>query len=157
MIVEPFEEVSGGKVSAFLSLFIVRVGKPHLFVTQVNRASKLGADPRVKYYLAPEIQEKYGVKVRVCELGIPCLFIPYLSHYLWHLRQDPSLTPNADMSAEDLKSMTQHIHGQKRDLPDSLTNSMKIIKTATRSRLRRKLRLWLSTRSVVQTLDSNTT
>ena len=79
-------------------------------VKRMTKYEKRGADPRVKYYLAPEIQEKYDVKVRVCELGIPCLFIPYLSHHLRHLRQDPSLTPNAGMSAEDLKSLTQHIH-----------------------------------------------
>jgi len=109
-------------------------------IKRMTKYEKRGADPRVKYYLTPEMQEKYGVKVCVCELGITCLFIPYLSHHLRHLRQDPIRTPNAGTSAEDLKSLAQHIHGQKRDLPDSLTNSMKKHKNCDKKQIETQIK-----------------
>ena len=64
-------------------------------IKRMTKYEKRGADPRVKYYLTPEMQEKYGVKVCVCELGITCLFIPYLSR-----SPSPALAPGSNPNAK---------------------------------------------------------
>ena len=48
-------------------------------IKRMTKYEKRGADPRVKYYLTPEMQEKYDVKVRVCEFTVPSMSV-HLRH-----------------------------------------------------------------------------